>query len=151
MSRGTSPEAGFSLAELLVALGLTGMVISSVVGLQATALRHFRITGAKCGLEAQATFAAQSLQASLARSSEVIVPAQGNVANQLTGYVNVDPATLSGPILSGLPAEYFHYCTAGSPAKLYKYTGVIPMAAIACGTGSAEIIAGGQAVTANSR
>jgi type II secretory pathway pseudopilin PulG len=139
-----SNEGGFTLAELLVVLFLSCMIMGGVATMQMTLIRQFYQILRNIEMQIQAAYALETIRQALTNASLLLQPTAGGSSSVLSGYTNISPEDSSSPILSSLPSRYFYFCLNPGSQSLYKYSGPWPMPAISCGipAGSWEIVAG---------
>ncbi|MBI3300196.1 MAG: hypothetical protein HYZ75_18670 [Elusimicrobia bacterium] len=139
-------QGGFTLVELILAVFLSTMVLTAMMGVQQFATRGQSNVLARVRLNGHAVYALESVRRSVYGASTLVVPSTGAVSTLLTGHENVDPLDGS-PLDAAAPLTYFHFClTDAAPKSLYRYAGELPVPAITCGqappSGAFELIAG---------
>jgi len=121
------PKGAFTLMELIIALGLSTVLFMTLLSLVKSVTYAQRRESTMRKLSADSIYALELMKGSLRSASVVIRPAKGALSETILGYINVNPADMTGKILSGNPQAYFLYCYDPSAGALYKYSGGYPV------------------------
>lgn len=151
-----SPKApaGFTLAELLMAMALFGLMMAAMAGIQAMASRTQAQQVSDTLVEGAATLAREAVGRALAGASCVSTPSAGAASDKLTAWENVDPENGSSPLVPGEDRAFSHLCMDGG-SSLHLYSGGYPMPLIACGAEVSGVehvlVAGGANLAVSAR
>ena len=130
---------GFTLAELMISVMISGMLLVSLAAIQTTSsnymLQNYRQNVIKNG----ASYAMKTVLSRIPAATRIDLPAYNSDGNELKIAENVDQMTGCHPIHSAVPRRwhYFcHYATADASCPsggcLRYYTGTISTAGGAC-------------------
>ncbi|HBB66254.1 MAG TPA: hypothetical protein DCZ93_02920 [Elusimicrobia bacterium] len=121
-----SNRAGFTLPEVIIAMGLASMAFVAMLSLQTTVIAaHSRqlIAGKLAG---DGVYASELFKRDIRSATAVLEPAGGD-SKVLKGFINVNRLDLETPVVADKPAGYFIYCVAPGGNILYRYSGSVPV------------------------
>lgn len=130
----SAKDAGFTLAELLVATTLFAVALSGVHAVQTTAFKGQSVMMRKAIVENNATVVGAAIRDAIAKASVIARPA--NVGDETTDLLileNVNPSDGVSPLLGVPLAPSFNYICADASDTIHFYRGDLPVPAIVCG------------------
>jgi len=139
---------GFTLAELLFAMGLFMGILLTLAAINAAAVRNQRLIVARTSVGNHATMIRYSVERVLAEATYILTPSSGAASSDLTVLENVDPSDAERPLVADLPRRFTRLCVDGSGRYLYHYTGRFPVPEFGCGDAPKDVarqaLAGGE-------
>ena len=146
-SRRASP--GFSLVELMIALGLFTAIAASLLAFQGMVLGSRNRSLGQTTLGNHVTIIRRAFAAAVESSSYVARPGPGASSPALTALSNCADDGVT-PLAAGLPATFSHLCVDAAGQNIYLYQGAAPAPAIVCGADpgagvTRTAVAGGEA------
>ncbi len=134
---------GFSLAEMMIGVMISGMVLASLASIHSTSTTHLFQNYRQNTIKNGASVAMKTVMTRLSLATRIDNPAFGNSGNILAIAENVDQLTNCRPIRAGEPVAWHYFCrftniTVSCPSGncLMYHTGTI-----AGGTGCPNTVA----------
>ncbi|MDT8286527.1 MAG: type II secretion system protein [Elusimicrobiales bacterium] len=104
-------RGGFSLAEMMIAVMISGMVLASLAAIHSTSTTHLFQNYRQNKLKNEATVAMKTVMSRLSTATRIDWPAAGSAANALSIAENVDHLpTRCYPIRAGEPVRWHYFC-----------------------------------------
>lgn len=117
----------FTLAELVIAMALSALLFVTLFSLQKSVMVAQRRQSTIRKLSADSVYALELMKGSVRSASVLAEPGRDEISERILGYINVNPADMTGRLVSGNPQTYFLYCYDRSAGALYKYSGIYPV------------------------
>lgn len=119
-------RSGFSLVELIVALVLVSFLSMAIFELAKNVIFSYSKEWKIRKLSGDSVYTLENIKSSVRSASVLVEPVVGGSTSRLLGYINVDPADLSGRLAQTEPQSYFLYCFSQDNGAIYKYSGDYP-------------------------
>lgn len=143
--RGRRP--GFTLAELLVAVTLFGIMMAGMAGFYAMVFRSQTRRFTDVALQNGGTLVRRAFDSAVGAATYVQDPSTGCIAGYLTAWTNLD-ADGATPLVAGVAVRFQHLCVDKAQQQVFLYQGRFPKPAFLCGEpaprgASRVLVAGG--------
>ena len=147
-------RAGFTLAELVIAVLIFGFMSMSLATIYSTANRHMFQNYRNNMIKSNVSLAMHDIRHNLQQATRVDLPLMGNGGNSLAFAVNVDSVTGCYPVNQltvAAPPAWHYFCTRADPVDpsitdLYHHTATIAGNGSWCGSSPSNFWAGAYPV-----
>jgi prepilin-type N-terminal cleavage/methylation domain-containing protein len=123
-------RAGFSLTELVIAIGLFSVIMAGIGSFMGNVVRGQARLMTDNILDNAATVGRRSVLVALQSATCVLQPAAGGVSTELTALSNAQDDGVT-PLSPAAPVRFTHLCVAANALHLYTGSGAAP--AVVCG------------------